>query len=175
MNIKKTRTNKEIRVPRVRVIDENGSQIGIMNTMEALRLAEERELDLVEVAPTAKPPVCRIIDYGKFQYQQSKKVRELRKKQHIIHVKEVKLTPITEEHDIQFKQKHIRKFLSEGNKVKITVRFRGRQLAHRDLGQEKLDRFILELEDLAVVERGPIMEGRNMVLILAPKSNVSST
>lgn len=171
MSVKKVRVNNEIRIPKVRVIDGEGEQIGIMSTDEALRLAQDRGLDLVEVAPMAKPPVCRIIDYGKFQYQQSKKAKELKKKQHTIQVKEIKLTPITEEHDFQFKLKHTQKFLNEGHKVKVTVRFRGRQLAHTDFGEEKLKRIAKEVEDIAVVERGPVMEGRNMLLILAPQSS----
>lgn len=168
---KKNRVNKEIRVPQVRVIGADGEQVGILPTSEALQLAQEQGLDLVEVAPAAKPPVCKIIDFGKYQYQQSKKARELKKKQHTITVKEIKITPITEEHDIQFKEKHARKFLMEGDKVKITVRFRGRQLAHTELGREKLQRFIADLEDIAIVERPPTMEGRNMSTILAPQSS----
>jgi translation initiation factor IF-3 len=173
-NKNKTRVNRDIRVPQVRVVDDDGEQVGILSTDDAIKMAQERGLDLVEVAPTAKPPVCRIIDYGKFQYEQSKKAREIKKKQHVISVKEIKITPITEAHDVQFKEKHARKFLSEGNKVKITVRFRGRQLAHSNLGLDKLKQIILDLSDVAIVEREPIMEGRNLTTTLAPKPSEKS-
>jgi translation initiation factor IF-3 len=135
-----------------------------------LEAAYSRGLDLVEVAPGARPPVCRIMDYGKYQYEQSKKAKEAKKKQHVIQLKEIKLTPKTEEHDLNFKLDHARKFLDNGNKVKFTVRFRGRQLAHKDFGRDKLDYIISELEDVGVVEKKPFMEGRNLVAIIGPKS-----
>lgn len=135
-----------------------------------MEAAYSRGLDLVEVAPGARPPVCRIMDYGKYQYEQSKKAKEAKKKQHVIQLKEIKLTPKTEEHDLNFKLDHARKFLDNGNKVKFTVRFRGRQLAHKDFGRDKLDYIISELEDVGVVEKKPFMEGRNLVAIIGPKS-----
>ena len=136
---------------------------------EALTLAESQQLDLVEVSPTAVPPVCRIMDYGKFKYQQSKKLQEAKKKQVQVQVKEVKLRPKTDEHDLLFKIKHVRRFLEEGNKAKITVVFRGREITHMNLGQVALDRFIEDLKDIAVIEVRPKMEGRNMFIIVAPK------
>lgn len=136
---------------------------------EALALAESQQLDLVEVSPTAVPPVCRIMDYGKFKYQQSKKLQEARKKQVQVQVKEVKLRPKTDEHDILFKIKHVRRFLEEGNKAKITVVFRGREITHMNLGQNALDRFVDDLKDIAIIEVRPKMEGRNMFIIVAPK------
>ncbi len=132
-------------------------------------MAESQQLDLVEVSPTAVPPVCRIMDYGKFKYQQSKKLQEARKKQVQVQVKEVKLRPKTDEHDLLFKIKHVRRFLEEGNKAKITVVFRGREITHMNLGQVALDRFVEELKDIAVIEVRPKMEGRNMFIIVAPK------
>jgi translation initiation factor IF-3 len=136
---------------------------------EALTLAESQQLDLVEVSPTAVPPVCRIMDYGKFKYQQSKKLQEAKKKQVQVQVKEVKLRPKTDEHDLLFKIKHVRRFLEEGNKAKITVVFRGREITHMNLGQVALDRFIEDLKDIAIIEVRPKMEGRNMFIIVAPK------
>ncbi len=134
-----------------------------------MALAESQHLDLVEVSPTAVPPVCRIMDYGKFKYQQSKKLQEARKKQVQVQVKEVKLRPKTDEHDLLFKIKHVRRFLEEGNKAKITVVFRGREITHMNLGQVALDRFVEELKDIAIIEVRPKMEGRNMFIIVAPK------
>jgi translation initiation factor IF-3 len=136
---------------------------------EALSLAESQQLDLVEVSPTAVPPVCRIMDYGKFKYQQSKKLQEAKKKQIQVQVKEVKLRPKTDEHDLLFKIKHVRRFLEEGNKAKITVVFRGREITHMNLGQHALDRFVEDLKDIAIIEVRPKMEGRSMFIIVAPK------
>jgi translation initiation factor IF-3 len=136
---------------------------------EALALAETQQLDLVEVSPTAVPPVCRIMDYGKFKYQQSKKLQEARKKQVHVQVKEVKLRPKTDEHDLLFKLKHVRRFLEEGNKAKITVVFRGREITHMNLGQSALERFVEDLQDIAIIEVRPKVEGRNMFMIVAPK------
>lgn len=133
-------------------------------------LAESSQLDLVEVSPTAVPPVCRIMDFGKFKYQQSKKLQEAKKKQVQVQLKEVKLRPKTDEHDLQFKIKHVRRFLEEGNKAKITVVFRGREITHMELGQVALDKFVEELQDVALIEVRPKMEGRNMFIIVAPKS-----
>jgi len=135
-----------------------------------LLLAESHQLDLVEVSPTAVPPVCRIMDFGKFKYQQSKKLQEAKKKQVQVQLKEVKLRPKTDEHDLQFKIKHVRRFLEEGNKAKITVVFRGREITHMELGQVALDKFVAELQDIALIEVKPKMEGRNMFIIVAPKS-----
>lgn len=144
--------------------------MGILSLQEALLLAESSQLDLVEVSPTAVPPVCRIMDFGKFKYQQSKKLQEAKKKQVQVQLKEVKLRPKTDEHDLQFKIKHVRRFLEEGNKAKITVVFRGREITHMELGQVALDKFVEELQDIALIEVRPKMEGRNMFIIVAPKS-----
>jgi translation initiation factor IF-3 len=153
----------------VRVIGANSEQLGILPLSEALSLAENQQLDLVEVSPTAVPPVCRIMDFGKYKYQQSKKLQEARKKQVQVQLKEVKLRPKTDEHDLQFKIKHVRRFLEEGNKAKITLVFRGREITHMNLGQKALDRFTEELQDVAIVEVKPKMEGRSMFMIVAPK------
>jgi translation initiation factor IF-3 len=153
----------------VRVIGANSEQLGILQLQDALSLAESQQLDLVEVSPTAVPPVCRIMDYGKFKYQQSKKLQEAKKKQIQVQVKEVKLRPKTDEHDLLFKIKHVRRFLEEGNKAKITVVFRGREITHMNLGQHALDRFVEDLKDIAIIEVRPKMEGRSMFIIVAPK------
>ncbi len=144
--------------------------MGILSLQEALQLAESNQLDLVEVSPTAVPPVCRIMDFGKYKYQQSKKQQEAKKKQVQVQLKEVKLRPKTDEHDLQFKIKHVRRFLEEGNKAKITVVFRGREITHMELGQAALDKFVDELQDIALIEVRPKMEGRNMFIIVAPKA-----
>lgn len=162
-----------IRVPEVRVIDAEGSQLGVMPTEKALELADEQGLDLVEVSPTARPPVCRITDFGKFKYEKSKREREARKKQHTIQVKEVKFRPKTEEHDYQFKKRHAEEFLSKGYKVKITMMFRGRELDHRELGMKMLERLQADLEDVGSVERAPVFEGRLIVMYMAPLSTGS--
>jgi translation initiation factor IF-3 len=153
----------------VRVILPDGTQLGILPTEEALQKAYSMTLDLVEVAPEARPPVCRIMDYGKYRYEQSKKAREAKKKQTVIELKEIKLRPKTEEHDFQFKAKHAERFLKEGNKAKITMMFRGREMVRMDRGKALLTRFVEALKDVAVVEQQPKVEGRNMTLILAPK------
>ncbi|MDP9727204.1 translation initiation factor IF-3 [Alicyclobacillus tengchongensis] len=155
----------------MRVIDENNNQLGIMQLRDARRLAEERSLDLVNVAPTAKPPVCRIMDYGKFKYEQSKKEKEARKNQKVILLKEIRMTPNIEEHDFQVKLKNVMKFLADGDKVKISVRFRGREITHASLGQQLLMKFAEAVKDSATVERVPRLEGRSMIMILAPKSS----
>jgi translation initiation factor IF-3 len=156
-------------VPQVRVIGDDGEQLGIMTTREAISLARERGLDLVEVAATADPPVCRIIDYGKFQYEAKKKANEAKKKQVIITVKEVKFRPGTDEHDYLFKMKHGREWLEEGDKVKATIFFRGREITHRELGAQLLERLERDLADVGEVEARPRMEGNQMFIILAPK------
>lgn len=167
---KESGINWGIRAQEVRVIDSDGKQAGIMPLKEAMRIAEEQGLDLVEVAPNANPPVCRVMNYGKYKYQQSKRSQEARKHQTVIQVKEVKLRPRTEEHDFQFKIRHAKRFLSEGNKVKISILFRGRELAHPEFGRDMLNRFLEEVKDLMVVEQAPRLEGRNMVMVVAPKN-----
>jgi translation initiation factor IF-3 len=157
----------------VRVIAENGDQLGIMNTREAVQLARSQGLDLVEVAATADPPVCRIIDYGKFTYEAKKKASEAKKKQVIITVKEVKFRPGTDDHDYNFKMKHARDWLTEGDKVKATIFFRGREITHRELGAELLQRLEQDLAEVGEVEQRPKMEGNQMFLIFAPKRHKS--
>jgi translation initiation factor IF-3 len=159
-----------IRVREVRVVGADGTQLGIMVTSDAQRLAEEEGLDLVEVAPNERPPVCRIMDYGKYKYQKSKRLQQAKKKQKIILVKEIKLRPKTEEHDYRFKTQHVRRFLQDGHKAKVTVVFRGREMAHTELGRRILDRVIEDLEDVATVEQLPKQEGRNMTMVLGPRS-----
>ena len=153
----------------MRVITEEGEQLGVMDTRDAVRLARERGLDLVEVAQNADPPVCRIIDYGKFQYEAKKKAVEARKKQVVITVKEVKFRPGTDEHDYQFKMKHSREWLKDGDKVKATIFFRGREITHRDLGARLLEKLEQDLADVGEVEARPRMEGNQMFLIFTPK------
>jgi len=158
----------------VRVIGDDGEQLGILNTREAIRLAREKGLDLVEVAATAEPPVCRIIDFGKFQYEAKKKANEAKKKQVIITVKEVKFRPGTDDHDYNFKMKHARQWLDEGDKVKGTIFFRGREITHRELGTQLLERLEKDLTDVGEVEARPRMEGNQMFLIFAPKKHKTS-
>ena len=159
-----------IRVREVRVVGADGAQLGIMPTQEALQFAEEQGFDLVEVAPNERPPVCRIMDYGKYKYQRSKRQQLAKKKQKVILVKEIKLRPKTEEHDYQFKLQHVKRFLQEGHKAKVTVIFRGREMAHTELGRRVLDRIMVDLEDVAAVEQMPKQEGRNMTLVLSPRA-----
>ncbi|MBI4014288.1 MAG: translation initiation factor IF-3 [Candidatus Rokubacteria bacterium] len=168
---KDLRVNEGIRVREVRVVTGEGEQLGILPISEALRIAQERELDLVEVAPEAAPPVCRIMDFGKFKYQQSRRAKDARKKQTIIQVKEVKMGPKTDEHDFQFKARHVRRFLEDGNKAKVTIRFRGREMAHTELGRKLLDRMSQDMADLATIESFPKLEGRNLVMVLTPKQH----
>ena len=164
----RTRINQQIRISPVRVIDPEGEQVGIVPIERALELAEELGLDLVEVAPMARPPVCRIMDYGKFKYEEQRKAREARKKQHQIQIKEVKMRPGIEDHDFDFKTRHARRFLEEGNKVKVTMMFRGRQMAHPEIGREVLDKVLKELSDISKVEMHPTMEARAMTMVLSP-------
>lgn len=168
------RINEEIRIREVRVTSANGDQLGIMPTREALRMAEEQHLDLVEVAPKAKPPVCRIMDFGKYRYEQQKREKEARKKQKIVTIKEVKLRPNIEQHDFEVKLKNAFRFIEEGNKVKVTIMFRGRELSHPELGKDVLDRVAARLGDLVSVEKGAKLEGKNMTMIVAPKAKVSA-
>ncbi len=165
-----TRINRNIRVPEVRVVDDAGEQLGILPINKAIEAAEERGLDLVEVAPNATPPVCKIMDYGKYKYEQSKKQAESKKHQKTIQVKEVKMRPGTDQHDYNFKLNHARRFLSEGNKVKFTIVFRGRELAHTELGQVLLDRIVKDMEEVGNVEQTAKREGRAMFMIVAPKT-----
>jgi translation initiation factor IF-3 len=153
----------------VRLIDEKGEQLGIVPLNRALDLAEERNLDLVNVAPTAKPPVCKIMDYGKYKFEQQKKEKEARKNQQVINIKEIRLSPTIDEHDFQTKLRSAVKFLQSGDKVKVSVRFRGRQITHTEIGKKVLDRMIQEAQEVAVVERAPNMDGRQMIMILAPR------
>lgn len=164
----RTRANRQIRVPEVRVIDDDGEQLGVMPTHEALAKAQDLGLDLVEVSPTARPPVCRIMDFGRYKYELSKKQKQSKKKQHQTQVKEVKLRPKTEEHDFQFKKRHAEEFLKKHHKVKFTLLFRGREMEHRERGREMLNRMIEELKHVGTVERPPIFEGRIMVMYIAP-------
>lgn len=162
--------NHQIRAREIRVIDDEGGQLGIMEPRQAMTMAAEKGLDLVEVAPTAQPPVCRIMDYGKFLYQQSKKAQEAKKHQKTIQVKEVKFRPKIDEHDYEFKKNHIIRFLKEENKVKATVMFRGREVTHSEIGSQILKRLQEEIGDLASVEKYPKLEGYTMTMILSPKS-----
>lgn len=163
------RVNRQIRISPVRVIGADGSQLGILEVDAALSMAAEQGLDLVEVAAAARPPVVRIMDYGKFKFEQAKQARLAKKKQHVIHLKEVKYRPGIDDHDFDTKTRHARKFLEEGNKVKVTLMFRGRQIAHPELGRAVVERVGQELADLAKVESAPTMEGKSMTMILAPK------
>lgn len=150
------------------LIDHEGNKIGVIPTSEALAKAEEAELDLVEVSPNTKPPVCKILDYGKYKFELEKKAKEAKKNQQIVKLKEIRLQPKIEKHDYDFKLEHIKEFLGEGNKVKITIRFRGRQMAHMYLGEEVLNKFAEDLKEIGVVEKRPNVEGRNMSIIVAP-------
>ncbi|MEX0503522.1 translation initiation factor IF-3 [Alphaproteobacteria bacterium LSUCC0719] len=163
------RINGAIRVPQVRCIDPDGNQLGILDTREALAKAEDFGLDLVEVQPNAEPPVCKILDYGKYKYEAQKRANEARKKQKTIEVKEIKFRPNIDEHDYQVKMRNMTKFLSGGDKVKVTLRFRGREMAHQELGANVLARVREETEEFAKVEAMPKMEGRQMVMVLAPR------
>jgi translation initiation factor IF-3 len=172
---KKLRINEAIRMKEVRLIDEEGEQLGMVPTVEALQMAKDRGLDLVEVAPNANPPVCKLINYGKYKFELDKRNRESKKKQKQIKLKEIRMQPKIETHDLQFKTKHIQDFLEDGNKVKVTVRFRGRELAHTELGRDVLIK-ILDLlgRDNINIDRQPTMEGRFMSMIVSPKSTKST-
>lgn len=163
-----TRVNERIRIREVRLIDEEGNQVGVIPTMEALQMARDRGLDLVEVAPNAMPPVCRLMDYGKFRYEQSRKERESRKHQHVVELKEVRIRPKIDDHDLETKGRQAAKFLNAGDKVKITVLFRGREMAHPDIGRGLLDQMADFLRPHATVEQPPRMEGRTMTMFLNP-------
>ncbi|WP_036243049.1 MULTISPECIES: translation initiation factor IF-3 [Megasphaera] len=164
---KEQRINEQIRAREVRVVSDTNEQLGVMSLRSALQIAEERRLDLVEVATNAKPPVCRIMDYGKYRYEQQKREKEAKKKQKVLTLKEVKLRPNIEDHDFNVKKKAAEKFLGEGSKVKVTIMFRGREMSHPELGRNLLIRFADELKELAHVEKEPKIEGRNMTMVMA--------
>lgn len=166
---RRVRINRQIRISPVRVIGPGGEQLGVLPVEEALAAAVERGLDLVEVAPMARPPVVKIMDYGKYKFEEAKAARAAKKKQHVIHLKEIKVRPGIEEHDFEFKSRHAREFLVEGNKVKVTMMFRGRQIAHLELGKAVLDRFATGLVDIGKIEQEAKLEGRNMVMVMGPK------
>lgn len=161
--------NEEIRDKEVRLIDTNGEQLGIMSSKQALEIAMERELDLVKIAPQAKPPVCKIMDYGKFTFEQSKREKEARKNQKVINVKEIRFSPKIEEHDLNVKARNAQKFLKDGNKVKVTIRFRGREIDHVAYGEKALERFYEILKDYCVIEKPAKLEGKNLSLTLSPR------
>jgi len=163
------RVNDEIRAREVRLIGENGEQIGILPLREALRMAQEANLDLVEVASTARPVVCRLMDFGRFKYEQSKRDREARKKQKVIDIKEVQIRPTIDDHDLDVKTRAVSRFLQDGNKVKLVITFRGRQIVHADLGYQLLKQISGAMSDLAVIEKPAHLEGRNMIMILSPR------
>jgi len=166
---KEMRINGEIDAPQVRLVADDGEQLGIVGIREALSKAEEAELDLVEIAPLAVPPVCKVMDYGKYKYHEQKKLHEARLKQKQVQVKEVKFRPGTDENDYQIKLRNMTRFLDDGDKVKVTLRFRGREMAHQELGMVQLKRAEADLAELGVVEQFPRLEGRQMVMVLAPK------
>lgn len=166
------RINHRIRVPEIRVILDEGEQLGVMPTHEALRLAEEKGLDLVEISPRAFPPVCRIMDYGKYKYEEAKKKQQARKRASTVETKEIKFRPKTEEHDMDFKVKHVRRFLEAGNKVRLAVVFRGREITHPKTGMAVLNRVVELCADIATVELTPNMEGRRMIMVITPKPGV---
>nr|WP_255675969.1 translation initiation factor IF-3 [Pusillimonas sp. MFBS29] len=167
------RINGEIRIPEVRLIGVDGEQLGVVRTSEALQLSEQHEVDLVEIAPNASPPVCRLMDYGKFKYQEQKRQHEARAKQKVIQVKEVKFRPGTDEGDYQVKLRNLRRFIEDGDKAKVTLRFRGREMAHQELGMRVLERVRDDLAEICQVEAMPKLEGRQMVMVLAPRKKTA--
>lgn len=169
-NIKELQINEQIREREVRLIDVDGEQVGVVPSKKALEMAYDKKLDLVKVAPNAKPPVCRIMDYGKYKYEMAKKEKEARKNQKVINIKEIRLTPNIEEHDLNVKANKAIGFLKDGDKVKVSVRFRGRQMGHTDMGREVLGKFIEITSEVGTVDKRPKMEGRNMVMYLVPKT-----
>jgi translation initiation factor IF-3 len=166
--------NEEIRDREVRLIGADGAQLGVMPTAKALELAEQQELDLVKIVPGAVPPVCKLLDYDKHRFEQSKREKEMRKNQKTVELKEVQLSATIEENDVAVKARNAAKFLGDGNKVKVSIRFRGRQIAHSDIGLKVMQDFIERVQDLCVVEKRPMMEGRNMFMVLAPKTDKAS-
>ena len=167
-NNKELRTNNHIRVREVLLIDENGDKIGVVTIQEALKRANEADLDLVEISPSATPPVCKILDYGKYKFELTRKAKESKKNQQIVKLKEIRLQPIIDKHDYDFKLAHAKEFLEDLNKVKITIRFRGRQMAHINIGEEVLNRFIEDLKDYGIVDKRPTLEGKSMNIIFSP-------
>ena len=163
--------NEEIRDREVRVVDQNGEQLGVMSSRDALALAEERQLDLVKIAPQARPPVCKLMDYGKYRFEQSKKEREFRKNQKVINIKEVRLSATIEDHDIDVKFKNAVKFLKDGNKVKVTIRFRGRQITHSEIGRQIMTEFAERIKEYGTVDKAPTIEGRNMSMFISPRAS----
>ena len=163
------RVNEDIRVPQVRLIDQNGEMIGVVSAREALLRAYEVGMDLLEISPNAVPPVCKITDYGKYKYEQQKKANEARKKQKVVEIKEIKVRPNIDDHDYETKMKQMKSFIAEGDKVKVTLRFRGREMAHQDLGIKVLERIRVELGEAIKVEQMPRLENRQMIMVLAPK------
>lgn len=161
--------NEEIRDPEVRLIDENGNQLGIVNIRDAQHLADERSLDLVKISPNSNPPVCKLMDYGKYRFEMSKKEREIKKNQKIMETKEVRLSATIEDHDIDVRYRQAVKFLQDGNKLKVTIRFRGRQIAHSEIGNQVMQEFAERIKDYGTVERRPVVEGRNMTMMVAPR------
>ena len=174
MDINEPMINEEIRDREVRVISADGTQLGVMPTRAAIELAEQQGLDLVKIVPTAQPPVCKLMDYDKHRYEQSKRERELRKNQRIVTLKEVQLSATIEENDVQTKFKNAVKFLEDGDKVKVSIRFRGRQIAHSDIGLKIMQDFAARIEEFGTIERRPMLEGRHMIMILAPKAEKKS-
>jgi translation initiation factor IF-3 len=172
---KSNRLNEEITTPQVRLLGPEGEQLGVVAIRDALAQAEEAELDLVEIAPTASPPVCRIMDYGKFKYQEAKRQHEAKLKQKQVQVKEIKLRPGTDENDYQIKMRNMVRFLGEGDKVKVTLRFRGRELSHQEFGMRQLERVKADLVEIGLVEQMPKMEGRQMVMVIAPAKKAPVT
>ena len=170
MSDKDLRINEQIRVREVRLIQDGGEHQGIMSTQEAMEIAQELGLDLVEVAPQAVPPVVKILDYGKFKFENEKRVRDSKKKQKLLKLKEIRMQPKIDDHDLDFKSKHIREFLADGNKVKVTIRFRGRELAHTELGRDVLNDVLARIEGEYIMDKPPVMEGRFMSMVLGPKS-----
>lgn len=168
-NDKLNRKNEEIRVPRVRVIGDDGEMLGVLSRDEALRLAEDAGLDLVEIQPNADPPVCRVMDFGKYRFEMQKKASAAKKKQKQVEIKEVKFRPVTDEGDYQIKLRNMRRFLEEGDKIKITIRFKGREMAHTELGIQMINRLEEDLKEEVVIESRPRLEGRQMVMMVAPK------
>lgn len=170
LNIKDLQINEQIREKEVRLIDSEGNQLGIVPVMRAQEMADEKKLDLVKVAPNAKPPVCRIMDYGKYKYEQAKKEKESKKNQKVINIKEIRLTPRIDEHDIVVKTNKAIKFLQSGNKVKVTVRFKGREMGHTGIGKEVLEKFAEMTSEAGIIEKKPKLEGRNMTMFLVSKN-----
>jgi translation initiation factor IF-3 len=163
------RVNQMINIPQVRLVLEDGTMHGVTSTREAISMAQEAGLDLVEISPTAQPPVCKILDYGKYKYEAQKRKNEARKKQKVIEVKEIKMRPGIDIHDYEVKMRSVHRFLEEGDKVKVTMRFRGREMVHQELGMKVLDKVRLELDEVAKVESSPRLEGRQMIKVVAPK------